>query len=70
MSKDKVVDLEMSSDGTYAPKEKHPSKNVHHKTNKVKGMSGADEFLGGLDGGLDFVEAIKMRVERMIKFSD
>jgi len=70
MSKDKVVDLEMGSDGAYAPKAKTPPKNGHYKPNKVKGMSGADEFLGGLDGGLDFVEAIKMRVERLIKFGD
>lgn len=74
MSK-KIVDLVVGEDGIYSPKD-HKTKavtktvrNKEHKTNgKHKYMipSGVDEFLSGIDVGLDLVENIKVRAIRMM----
>jgi len=85
MSKSKIVDLEMSNDGTYSSKD---TLNIN-KISKLKGIksvtntaisykdkskhiipSGADEFLGGLDAGIDFIEAIKSRAMRFMGLRD
>lgn len=77
MSKDnnKIVDLEMSVDGTYSPKNTNPPKSVCKKQEPTKqnkyGLTPeADEFLGGLDAGLDFVEQMKIRAIRIIGLRD
>jgi hypothetical protein len=49
-----------------------PVKRESISKDKRKNMiqSGADEFLGGLDAGLDFVEAIKVRAIRIMGLRD
>jgi hypothetical protein len=86
MGKSKVVDLQKCEDGTYSHKDtlniKKISKlkgiksivkkeNISYK-DKSKHMipSGADEFLTGLDAGLDFVEAMKSRALRIMGLRD
>ena len=76
ISKDKIVDLELSEDGTYGT-EMSKTKAVakvkvvaKHIRNKHMIPSGADEFLSGLDVGLDFVEAMKSRAMRIIGLRD
>jgi hypothetical protein len=82
----KIVDLQKCEDGTYSPKNTlniskisklKGIKSVVKKenisyTDKRKHMipSGADEFLVGLDAGLDFVEAIKSRALRIMGLRD
>jgi hypothetical protein len=67
-----IVDLEMDSDGAYAPKSNtnkavikaiKVDKPVKKKYNRDK----ADNFIGGLDAGLDFVEEIGLRVDRFFR---
>lgn len=83
MSKSKIVDLVVSDDGTYSPKfhSKKPITKAITKLPKSKQQefqaktkynrsAGADEFLSGLDAGLDFVEAIKSRALRVIGLRD
>lgn len=85
MSKSKIVDLQKCKDGTYSPKDtlninkisklkgiKPVTKAAISYKEKNKHMipSGADEFLGGLDAGLDFVEAIKSRALRILSLRD
>ena len=80
MSKSKIVDLKMSGDGTYSTKPittkatkavvKSDKPKTQEKYNKHHSNPGADEFLGGLDIGLDFVEAIKSRVDRIMRLRD
>lgn len=77
MSKSKIVDLKMSGDGTYSAKPittkaivKSNKAKMQEKYNKHHSNPGADEFLGGLDIGLDFVEAIKTRVDRIMRLRD
>jgi hypothetical protein len=74
----KIVDLEMSKDGSYSPKEaknKSVSKVAHNKREdrdkpKYTQHRDADEFLAGLDAGLDFVENIKLRAIRILGLRD
>jgi len=77
MSKSKIIDLEISSDGAYSSKSnntKDLSKAISHKKeekfNKYHVRTEADEFLGGLDVGLDFVEAVKIRALRIMGMRD
>lgn len=77
MSKDKIIDLEISTDGTYYTqksikphKSPKPPKIVHNKQEIKQVNSQADEFLGGLDVGLDFVESIGIRVNRILNLRD
>lgn len=80
MSKD-VVELEMDEDGTYAQKgskksKKHSIKKKEpgaygHSNHTGKPMifkeSHADDFLSGVDAGLDFIEKVVPRVERFLR---
>jgi hypothetical protein len=75
MDKSKIVDLEISSDGSYAPKRakeykpKRAKEFIHHaKEDKPKYLlrNDADDFLNGIDIGLDFVETIGTRVNRFL----
>jgi hypothetical protein len=82
MSKSKIVDLVASEDGTYSPKD---TLNIN-KISKLKGIkpinkkeeefnkhhvrTEADEFLSGMDVGLDFVEAVKIRALRIMGLRD
>lgn len=77
MSKSKIVDLQKCEDGTYDTKPsttKAITKATPHKKeekyNKHHVRTEADEFLGGLDAGLDFVEAIKSRALRILSLRD
>lgn len=72
----KVVDLVVGEDGTYAPqkayKKPKPTKTGIVRTpigEKPKYLLGcdADEFLAGVDVGLDFVDAVSLRVSRFLK---
>lgn len=66
----KIVDLEMGADGAYTPKNvkaQKPCEPVHKKQEMKHVTNQADEFLSGLDEGLDFVENISRRVDRMFK---
>lgn len=81
MSKEDIVELEIGEDGTYAPKGSKKSKkqNIKKKdpgaygygnhTNKpmIFKESHADEFLNGIDAGLDFIEKVVPRVERFLR---
>ena len=66
--KPKVVDLVVGEDGVYGTKQ---SKNVPAKRSvtkeKSKHKNHADDFLGGIDIGLDFVEKVVPRVERFMR---
>jgi hypothetical protein len=65
----KIVDLELSEDGTYGQKvykATKSSKTVYKKQEVKRIQSGADEFLGGLDVGIDFVESIRSRALRIM----
>lgn len=78
MSK-KVVDLVISEDGSYSPKRETNRQSPNHrgktglihtpKDEKPKYLLGhdADEFLAGLDVGLDLVDAVSIRVNRFLK---
>jgi hypothetical protein len=81
MSKPKIIDLVVEEDGTYSPKTdktKAVTKAVHKKSNgysangKHKYMmpSGVDEFLSGMDVGLDLVDAVKIRAMRIMGLRD
>ena len=71
----KIVDLEVCEDGSYSSKgtkAKAVVKSAHSKGHKTNGKhkymisSGVDEFLSGIDVGLDLVENIKVRAIRMM----
>lgn len=71
----KIVDLEVCEDGSYSPKDiktKAIAKTANSKNGKHKYMmpSGVDEFLSGVDVGLDLVESIKIRAIRMMGLRD
>jgi len=78
MSNSKIVDLQKCEDGTYSPKNvktKAVTKQKHKYTDekgspKYVQSRDVDEFLGGLDAGLDFVEAIKVRAIRIMGLRD
>lgn len=73
MSKD-VVELEMGEDGAYAPKGIKPkgkkrdtSKYIPREKPMIFKESHADEFLSGVDAGLDFIEKVIPRAERFFR---
>jgi hypothetical protein len=83
MSKKDIVELEMDEDGSYAPvktKEKKDNKKAIQKS-KAYGRdkyspdskpmifkeSHADDFLSGVDAGLDFIDKVMPRVERFLR---
>ena len=75
-SKSKIVDLVQSEDGTYEPKRERGKFNVkgkglvkHNKDEKPKYImeSHADDFLNGIDIGLDFIDKVMPRVDRFLK---
>lgn len=76
MSKPKIVDLVQNGDGSYEPKGNKkatvPAKNKKtsngFKDNRqYKVSTEADEFLAGIDVGLDFIDKVVPRVERFFK---
>ena len=75
-SKSKIVDLEVGEDGSYSPKDsksKAVSKTVNKdKNGKHKYMmpSGVDEFLSGMDIGLDLLDEVKIRAIRIMGLRD
>lgn len=83
MSKSKIVDLVASEDGTYSSKDTLNIKKISKlkgiepvkresipKYKHIDVRGNADEFLGGLDAGLDFVEAMKSRALRIMGLRD
>lgn len=79
MNKSKIVDLVASEDGSYdtkGTKTRAVVKVSHHKEKTAKEKhkymmpSGVDEFLSGVDVGLDLVESIKIRAIRMLNLRD
>jgi hypothetical protein len=76
MPKD-IVDLHMGEDGTYTPSKKSKTKDIVKVKNKIEikpkkgtGTAPADEFLAGVDVGLDLVDAIKIRALRIMGMRD
>lgn len=76
MGNDKVIDLEMCEDGTYVEKKNKasktskpskPSKTICTKTKTNNSKNNTDEFLGGIDTGLEFIESVIPRVSRLLK---
>ena len=81
--KPKIVDLELSGDGTYGTKDTLNIKKVKPlkgivARNTTRSMpkgekpkyvleNNADHFLGGIDVGLDFLDNVIPRVERFLK---
>lgn len=64
----KIIDLEVCEDGTYVSK--HDKKIVLKKVRKSKekyDRREADDFLNGIDAGLDFLDEIVPRVDRFLK---
>jgi hypoxanthine-guanine phosphoribosyltransferase len=79
MSKPKIIDLQKCEDGTYSPnssKSKSVVMSAKKKEEKPKTKpkyvmnENADEFLAGLDVGLDLVESIKSRAIRILGLRD
>lgn len=83
MSKPKIVDLQKCEDGTYSPKDTlniskisklKGIKPVVKKEDKHKHKygipSGVDEFLAGVDVGLDLVDVVKIRALRIMGLRD
>lgn len=82
-TKSKVVDLERCNDGTYSTKDTLNIKNVkslkgvvkhkkfieHGHSDKQKYLlrSDADDFLSGIDLGLDFIDSVMPRIDRFMK---
>jgi hypothetical protein len=72
MSKSKIVDLEMGSDGSYSPRDIKIKSVVKHKYtdhNRPKYVQNreVDEFLAGMDVGLNFLDEIVPRVDRFLR---
>lgn len=74
--KPKVVDLEMGEDGSYTPKEKKVKRDPLAMTVKQKQAdekpkfireTNADNFLNGVDVGLDFIDNVVPRLERFMR---
>lgn len=68
MNNDKVVDLVPSEDGTYVTK--HDKKLIVKEVSKPKkkyDRRKADDFLSGLDAGLEFLEEVSPMVSRFLK---
>lgn len=72
----KIVDLEMSSDGSYSPKGIKNTKVVAKKFkdiqkeeryNKNHVITEADMFLSGIDVGLDLLDEVIPRVDRFLR---
>jgi hypothetical protein len=84
MSKPKIIDLVVAEDGTYSTKDTlninkisklkgiKPVVKKEDKNGKPKYVipSGVDEFLSGMDVGLDLVDVIKVRAMRIMGLRD
>lgn len=77
MGKPKIVDLEVCEDGSYGTKESKPKAVVKaEKHTKPKHTvpyavpTGVDEFLSGVDVGLDLLDAVKIRAIRILGLRD
>jgi len=71
-SSTKIVDLQKCNDGTYSTKPsniKAITKSKNHPFGKLKVTTPteADDFLGGIDAGLDFIDSVIPRVERFLR---
>jgi len=80
-TKSKVVDLEMSSDGSYSPKRvkerfvpSGKSRGREVMKHSIKGdkkkyllINEVDEFLSGVDAGLDLLDTVLPRVDRFLR---
>lgn len=58
-----IIDLEMDKDGSYAPK----GKPKHKVEKKEEVKSDMDNFLHGIDMGLDFIDKVVPRIKRISK---
>jgi hypothetical protein len=72
MSSNKIIDLELGEDGTYGPVKKNKAKVniVRHEEKAVKSKSvncvpPEQAFLMGVDYGLDFLEGVASRLNRL-----
>jgi hypothetical protein len=72
MSNNKIIDLELGEDGTYAPVKKNKAKAniVRHEEKAVKSKAvnyipPEHAFLMGVDYGLDFLEGVASRLNRL-----
>jgi hypothetical protein len=67
---DGIIDLVLDDDGSYSQREtKYSKKKDTGKITYIQHKN-ADEFLAGLDAGLDFVEGMKKRIDRALKLKD
>lgn len=76
----KIIDLEKDSDGDYAPK-RAKDNSIRNGSGRGKGLiktpkgekpkylreNHADEFLNGVDVGLDLLENIMPRIDRFLR---
>ena len=75
--KSKIVDLVVSEDGSYSPegiktkstkvKAVSKPKSIEHNKPKYIQSNEVDEFLAGMDVGLDLIDNILPRVNRILK---
>lgn len=72
--KPKIIDLEESEDGTYTAKNSKSNIVVRESSNISKNgkakyviENNADQFLNGLDVGLDFLDKVVPRIERFLR---
>lgn len=73
-TKNKIVDLEISHDGSYVPKntkakvkaKKSKEIQIQERYNRNHVTTEADSFLSGIDMGLDLLDNVVPRVERFL----
>jgi len=60
------ITLEKGEDGVYIPKKQSsPKKSKVREPIVRKRLDEADEFLSGLDAGLEFLEKLSSKIQRM-----
>jgi hypothetical protein len=62
-----IVDLVPSEDGTYAPKNSNNAVSKEVKPKKKYDRHKADDFVSGMNAGLEFLEEIGPMVSRFLK---
>jgi len=67
MSKKDIIDLEQDNEGVYSPK-KVPALKNSRDTIAVVQKSNMDEFFEGMDLGMQFVEGVSKRINKLMKF--
>ena len=68
MSDDNIIDLKPGKDGVYSTESKH--RPVPQKKRKVErpNNDNMEQLFMGMDVGLDFLEGMQERINRLMKF--